>query len=490
MDEKSGDSGIHYYISLWFPAAVLGALLIVTLTLQVAMSWKSHRQLAPVNNHIALMVRLQGVNLKLQRMLIEILGDDGVLTGDERTQLRSELKAILGLQAQLIEDTPQTIASAQQVLADAAIHPRQALILALQHLRKAIQQEAIAHQRLVESVDRSTAMDLKIGIITLLAFPAGAILLIYLLRRRILAPLKHLGFLMTLLAQKNYSPAPVVAIDPLLRPLTENYNQMVTRLAELEKEHEERERDLECQVESATRTLLEQHRSLSNSERLAAVGEMMARIAHELRNPLAGVKLACTNLREELDQRLRSPEYNERIDMITGEIDRIITMQNTLLDHSRHKPEPSRDITIAATVNDLIKLARYQIPGQIQLEQRIDDDIVCHLPEGLFRQSLLNLILNANQALGEREGRITIGAVLSDGMLRVDICDDGPGFPADLLEYGIRAFITHRAEGTGLGLSMVQRFARTVGGNVLLLNREPHGACVTLELPCRVYGHV
>ena len=436
------------------------------------------------------MVRLQGVNLELQRVLIKTLGDDGVLTDDERVQMRNELKAILNLQVHLMADTPQTIANAQDVLGDAAIHPRQALILALQHLRKAIEQEAIAHQRLVEKVDRSTSMDLKIGIITLLAFPAGAMLLIYLLRRRILAPLNHLGFLMTLLARRDYSPAPVVAIDPLLRPLTENYNKMVARLAELEKEHEERERDLEGQVESATRTLLEQHRSLSNTERLAAVGEMMARIAHELRNPLAGVKLACTNLREELSQRLGSPEYNERIDMVTSEIDRIITMQNTLLDHSRHKPEPSRNITIARTVNDLIKLARYQIPSQIQLEQHIPDDIVCHLPEGQFRQSLLNLILNAMQALGEREGRITIEAILTDGSLRLDVSDDGPGFPPDLLEYGIRAFITHRAEGTGLGLSMVQRFARTVGGNVMLSNREPHGACVTLELPCREYGHV
>jgi signal transduction histidine kinase len=404
--------------------------------------------------------------------------------------MRNELKAILNLQVHLMADTPQTIANARDVLGDAAIHPRQALILALQHLRKAIEQEAIAHQRLVVKVDRSTNLDLKIGIITLLAFPAAAMLLIYLLRRRILAPLNHLGFLMTLLARRDYSPAPVVAIDPLLRPLTENYNKMVARLAELEKEHEERERDLEGQVESATRTLLEQHRSLSNTERLAAVGEMMARIAHELRNPLAGVKLACTNLREELSQRLGSPEYNERIDMVTGEIDRIITMQNTLLDHSRHKPEPSRNITIARTVNDLIKLARYQIPSQIQLEQHIPDDIVCHLPEGLFRQSLLNLVLNAMQALGEREGRITIEAILTDGSLRLDISDDGPGFPPDLLEYGIRAFITHRAEGTGLGLSMVQRFARTVGGNVMLSNRKPHGACVTLELPCREYGHV
>jgi len=490
VDEKPGDSGARYYISLWLPAAVLGALLIVTLTLQVVTTWKAHRQLSPLNSHIALMVRLQGVNLELQRVLIKLLGDDGVVSDTERVQLRNELKAILGLQAHLMADTPQTIADAHDVLADVTIHPRQAMILALQHLRKAIEQEALAHQRLVEMVDRSTALDLEIGIIALLAFPAGAILLIYLLRRRILAPLKHLGFLMTLLARRDYSPAPVVAIDPLLQPLTKNYNKMVARLAELEKEHEDRERDLEDQVQSATRTLLEQHRSLSNSERLAAVGEMMARIAHELRNPLAGVKLACTNLREELSQRLGSPEYNERIDMVTGEIDRIITMQNNLLDHSRHKPEPSHNIPIARTVNDLIKLARYQIPSRIQLEQRIPDDIVCHLPEAQFRQSLLNLILNAMQALGDQKGRIALEAILTEGSLRLDISDDGPGFPADLLEYGIRAFITHRAEGTGLGLSMVQRFARAAGGKVMLSNREPHGACVTLELPCRKYEHV
>ena len=489
VGEKSGDTGARYYMSLWLPAAVLGVLLLITLTLQVATTWKAHRQLAPINSHIALMVRLQGVNLELQRMLIRILGDNGAIDEDERVQIRDELKSILGLQAYLVADTPQSIANAHDVLADAAIHPRQALILALQHLRKAIEQEAVAHQRLVERVDHSTSMDLKIGIITLLAFPTGAMLLIYLLRRRILAPLKQLGFLMTLLARRDYSPAPVAAIDPLLRPLTENYNKMVARLAELEKEHEERERDLEDQVESATRTLLEQHRSLSNTERLAAVGEMMARIAHELRNPLAGVKLACTNLREELSQRLGSPEYNERLDMITGEVDRIITMQNTLLDHSRHKPEPSLDITIARTVKDLVMLTRYQLPGQVRVELQIPEDIICRLPEAQFRQSLLNLVLNATQAIGEQEGRIMIDADLSEGMLRLVVCDDGPGFPPDLLEYGIRAFVTHRPEGTGLGLSMVQRFARTLGGSVTLANREPHGACVTLALPCRKYGH-
>jgi len=484
MSEQPGDSGYRYYVSLWFPAAVLGSLLIIVLIIQLVLSWKAHERLAPVNHHLVQMTRLQGVNLELQRELLESLAGEGELTTDERGQQRSELEHILAMRANLSADTPRALASAEAVLADAAIQPRNALILALSQLREVLDQEGGAHRRLIEDVNRATAVELRIGTIALLVFPTGAILLIYLLRRRILEPLDHLGFLMTLLARRNFAPAPVAAIDPMLRPLTENYNAMVTRLAELEQEHALREQDLEGQVESATHVLLEQQRSLANTERLAAVGEMMARIAHELRNPLAGVKLACTNLRQELDQRMESPGFRERIDIVAGEIDRIIALLNSLLDQSRHRPEAARELAVARAVADLVVLARYQIPAQIHIEQRIPGDTVCCLPDALFRQALLNLLMNARQALGEAPGRIVIEASVSNGTLRLNICDDGPGFPRELLESGIRAFVTYRADGTGLGLSMVQRFARALGGNIRLSNVQPHGACVTLDLPC------
>jgi nitrogen fixation/metabolism regulation signal transduction histidine kinase len=295
---------------------------------------------------------------------------------------------------------------------------------------------------------------------------------------------------MNLLTGKKYSQAPVATIDPLLRPLTENYNAMVTRLAELEDEHALREQDLETQVENAARVLLDQQRSLANTERLAAVGEAMARIAHELRNPLAGVKMSCTNLRQDLSQQLDSLEYVERIDIVAGEIDRIIALLNSLLDQSRHKPEVLREVAVARAVKDLIVLASYQIPAQIHIEQQIGEDIVCRLPDALFRQALLNLLLNATQALADTGGKIVIKGDLVDGDLHMIISDNGPGFPDDLLDSGIRAFVTHRAEGTGLGLSMVQRFARARGGSIMLSNLDPHGACVTLELPCGGNGHV
>jgi len=489
VSEKAVDSGYRYYVSLWLPAAVLGVVLILVLVIQLVLSWMVHAQLAPVNRHLTQINRLQNTNLELQRELLESLSDAGVLTVHERHQLSDELKAIMDMQAHPSNDTPRILSSARAVLVNEDIHSREALILVLQYMRKALDLEAAKHKKLIEEINRSTALELKLGAVALLVFPACAVLLIYLMRRRILAPLKHLGFLMTLLARKNYAPAQLAIIDPMLRPLTENYNTMVTRLAELEEEHARREQVLEVQVENATRVLLEQQRRLANSERLAAVGEMMARIAHELRNPLAGVKLACTNLRQELTQQLDSPEYRERIGIIAGEIDRIIALLNSLLDQSRHTPEAMRDVTIKQAISELIVLARYQIPVRIHIRQDIADDIVCRLPDALFRQALLNLLLNASQSLGDQAGSIVINGHLAAGSLLVNVCDDGPGFPPDLLESGIRAFVTHRTDGTGLGLSMVQRFARTSGGSITLSNLEPHGACVTLELPCGGNGN-
>jgi two-component system NtrC family sensor kinase len=143
-----------------------------------------------------------------------------------------------------------------------------------------------------------------------------------------------------------------------------------------------------------------------------------------------------------------------------------------------------RDVVLARAVTDLLALVRYQISAHIRLEQRIAEDIVCRLPDVLLRQALLNILLNAQQAIGENDGEIVVEAAVEDGRLRLSVSDNGPGFPRDLLGAGIRAFVSHRAEGTGLGLSMVQRFARSHGGIVRLANVEPHGACVTIELPC------
>ncbi len=474
----------RFYAPLWLPAAILGALLILTLAIQIYLSWRAHQRLVPVSAHIAQLVRLQGASLEMQGKLIESLTNEDAFTLIERASMRDEIRAILELNANLVGDTPQALGEIHGILADARIGSRAALILALSRIRRVIDAEGLAHQRLINQVNRAMTLELDLGTVTLLVLPAGAVLLIYLLRRRILTPLNHLSFLMTLLARRDYSPAPVAGVDPMLRPLTENYNAMAARLKALEKEHESREQDLEGQVYNATRALLEQQRTLANTERLAAVGEMMARIAHELRNPLAGMKMACANLREELNATPDAAAYVERVNRVANEIDRVIVLLNALLDQSRHSPEPVRDIYLAPAVADLVGLVQYQIPTCLRIEQRVPADIRCRLPDASLRQALLNLLLNAQQAIGQADGTIVVAAVVQDDTLSLSVCDDGPGFPPDMLESGIRAFVTHRPDGTGLGLSMVQRFARAQGGQITLANTQPHGACVTLLLPC------
>ena len=76
-----------------------------------------------------------------------------------------------------------------------------------------------------------------------------------------------------------------------------------------------------------------------------------------------------------------------------------------------------------------------------------------------------------------------------DGKLQITVRDDGPGFPAELLEGGIRMFGAFREQGTGLGLAMARRFARDLGGELRLANIEPHGARATLVLPCHGPAH-
>ena len=106
-----------------------------------------------------------------------------------------------------------------------------------------------------------------------------------------------------------------------------------------------------------------------------------------------------------------------------------------------------------------------------------------HLPEDGLRQALLNLILNAADALEESSGLIRIKARKGNQGLQIDVLDNGAGFSRDMLEHGIRPFRTSRQRGTGLGLAMVQRFVKDVDGAIKLTNWQPHGACVSLLLP-------
>jgi signal transduction histidine kinase len=333
---------------------------------------------------------------------------------------------------------------------------------------------------LLTRLQRDTSTQLRLELAAPLAVIALGVLLFPVARRRVLQPLDAFNRQLARLSEGEFTPAPVDEdVDPYLLPLHRQFNELGRRLQELEMAHRERAASLEGEVRAATHQLLEQQRSLSRAERLAATGELAASLAHELRNPLAGLQMTLSNLRTELTD----PDLRHRADLMIEEVGRLTRLLNGLLDAARHAPEASRPIPLAALVADTITLTRYQLPANIRLESRVDPALTCRLPQDRLRQALLNLILNASTALAGRGGVIQVDAAIDGGTLRLAVTDDGPGFPRELLENGIRPFFSTRERGTGLGLAMVRRFARDLGGSIELSNVDPQGARVTVIVP-------
>jgi two-component system NtrC family sensor kinase len=211
---------------------------------------------------------------------------------------------------------------------------------------------------------------------------------------------------------------------------------------------------------------------------------MAGSLAHEIRNPLAGIQMSFEKLRNDVDD----PELRERIELPIGELGRLARLLNRTLSPLRHAPESATLVALRELVDELCGLLRYRLPANLGLEVAVPDDIEWPLPRDRVRQSLLNLVLNAIQALDGAPGRIAISTEVTAAGLVIRVDDDGPGFPEGLRAGPLRRFASHTADGTGLGLAMVRRVAEDLGGRLVLENRVPHGARARLELPAATGG--
>jgi len=234
-------------------------------------------------------------------------------------------------------------------------------------------------------------------------------------------------------------------------------------------------------AEKAAATLLEQHVSLTRAEKLAAVGETAGTLAHELRNPLAGILMSLENLRREHE----GEPLAERLQLLIDETGRLTRLLGEKLAPLRHSPESVAEVDLAELIEDLCTLLRPGMPPTVALVNSTEPGLRGLVPRDRLRQALLNLIFNSAQALpsGSGSGRIEIAATRRADELVVRVRDDGPGFPQAYLERTPMPFETSRPGGTGLGLAMVRRLARDLGGRLELRNLEPHGAEAEMILP-------
>ena len=338
-------------------------------------------------------------------------------------------------------------------------------------------------EKLLTQVYQDSRLELNFAVFIPIAVLLPAFLLgIVFFRRQILSPLNALEQLLKRLTDGEMQPIAENRKDPLMQPLFSSYNRLIRRLAELEDEHTSYTQTLEREIRSATHTLLEQSHTLARAERLAAVGELAASAAHELRNPLAGIQAALENMCDECED----PEIAQRLPLVSAEIKRLTHRLNDLLAFSKQQPETARIIDISKLVSELLTLLKYQVNENVKLICTIPPDLQSMLPETEFRQALLNLLLNSVQELGKQGGTVHLQIQKQEDSLKVEVYDSGHGFPEALLEQGVRPFASYREHGTGLGLSMVLRFARSLGGQLSLKNDSQGHACATLTLPVGV----
>lgn len=463
-------------------------LLLLALVILGGMIWRNLHHFNTVLSHVNYSHNVQNVSVELQQVLLEYLAESlPVAYPDELTKtiatLNNTLNEMDGLMAEEDMLTPETRASmvtAKALLANInTLEKKEKNIRLLETLKlmsDALDSEVIERDHSLEKISNDTQAELYLASVTLMVILVVAVLFLH---RRILYPLNNLKQLLQRLTEEDYRPITTDHLDPLLLPVFNSYNEMVKHLAELEGINRLHAQSLQKEVRLATQALLEQQYSLARAERLAAIGEVAAELAHEIRNPLAGIQMAFNNLRKEISD----PAQCERMELIGSELKRLAKLLNEMLDQSRHVPEQADTFHIAQLIRDLITLTRYQIPETIQLEIDAPDPILVHLPESCLRQALLNLLLNAADAFEGAPGLVCIKVRQNQLGLYIDVLDNGPGFSNDMLEHGIRPFRTSRQRGTGLGLAMVQRFVKDCGGTIKLTNQQPQGACVLIALP-------
>jgi signal transduction histidine kinase len=466
------------------PLGLSAFLVLALLAGLVAVSLRGVAGIRPIQDHLAHIARIQDLGLTLEQTLLQGLRGTRIEPAD-LDRMRLELTAIAALDGHLHPATRERLDLAVQRLSSAGDAPLEALIATLTELRAVLGGERERHDRLIADLALDNETELRLALTLMVTLPLGGAALAFLLRRRIKDPLDDLGDLLGRLAARDYRPVAEATLSGstgLVQPVFRSYNELVMRLKALEAEHQGREHTLEQEVRRATEALLAQNRELARAERLAAVGAVSAGLAHELRNPLAGIQMACTKLR----QALEDSDQAGRLDAVLAEIKRINGLLTAHVEAARHEPEPLAAIRLDALVADLLALTRYQAPAGIVLRARIPADLECLLPAAGLRQALLNLLINAIGAIGApgAGGQIEVSAERRGDALLLCVEDDGPGFAEETLIAGVRPFATARSGGTGLGLAMVRTFTRDHGGDLELVNREPHGARVTLRLPC------
>ncbi len=277
-------------------------------------------------------------------------------------------------------------------------------------------------------------------------------------------PLTALASVMDRVDLESGGGPPLPESDDEIGTVVAQFNRMRARLAQSREE------------------LLSAQRQIFHAERLASIGRLASGVAHEVNNPLNGIRSCLYAMRQEPENRAQTAEY---LGLIEEGIGRIESIVQKLLGFSRTS-RGDAPVDLNAEISAVLALLAYRLDEK-------NADVVRVLAEDLppvrgeatlVQEVLMNLVLNAFDAIGPG-GRVTARTARDGQFVRVDVEDDGCGIAEEDLPKVFDPFFTTKdpGKGTGLGLSVAQRIVEAHGGTIDVTSLAAGGTCFTVRLP-------
>ncbi len=258
----------------------------------------------------------------------------------------------------------------------------------------------------------------------------------------------------------------------------EELGRIILAYSEITERLQQSHERLEQTVLSLRNELSEKNRQLERRNRLAALGEMAAGMAHEIRNPLGGIQLYASLLGKDVVDR---PAALDLVRKISGGVRRLEALVSQVLQFTREMRATIVDADLADVVEEAVNLAGEAIAAK-RLECQVSGPrpMPVRIDPLLMGQAVLNLVLNAAEAMCEggllavRFGPPWEGSEARQLVIAVE--DTGPGIPVHVLDRIFNPFFTTRDDGTGLGLAIVHRIVESHDGAISATNRDGGGA--------------
>jgi PAS domain S-box-containing protein len=227
---------------------------------------------------------------------------------------------------------------------------------------------------------------------------------------------------------------------------------------------------------------IEMQKKLIQKEKLASLGEMAAGVAHEIRNPLGGIKMAVGLIRRDLSEKSFTTEM---LDSILSGIKDIENIINDLLDFTRETKLEKEDYNIARIIKGIVNSFQNEISekGIQVLYERFQEDIELNVDGIKIRQVFANVLKNAIEAINHDEGRILINLYNHDSYACIEFIDNGIGISKENLEKMYHPFFTTKPDGIGLGMAIVKKIVDLHKGDIDIKSKPGEGTKVKIILP-------